>query len=425
MSQVSDSNKVINILADENMLGLEASFACEGAPRFELKTMPGRDIQPDDVVGCDVLLVRSVTQVDQELISESKLRFVGSATAGLDHVDLAYLKEKGVPFANAKGANALAVAEYVITCLAFLSQQKKQNFFKKQIAIVGYGHVGKALASKLRVLGGEPIIYDPFLAEQEVAGQKVAEQGLVEPRAEEVAFSSWQDVLDADVVSLHVPLTDSGAYPTKYMISKEFFEKFSKDGALINAARGGVVDEQALLSALESSQLSCVLDVWEGEPQISGDVCALVEVASPHVAGYSLEAKLRATEMLKDRLLERLNIKNLIKTNTCSGNLKWLSEEKVPASIDTWEDFYGLLLALYSPQVDTDSLRSIQRSCSSDRTKAKAFDAQRKGYAHRAEWSSYACNGAYASTSLGFDLADLGFQVGDKLEKSKENQSDS
>lgn len=223
------------------------------------------------LASADALLVRTVTKVDASLLLHApRLRWLGSATAGFDHIDTNAVADAGVRLFVASGCNASAVGDYVARVLA--------DSDARRVAIVGYGHTGKAAAQRLSRQGRLVVPFDPPL-------------GLP---------TSWDEVLGCDAVSFHVPLTGSGPHATRHMVRQADFNR-ARWRILIQASRGGVVDESALKSWIRSGG-AAVVDVWENEPEIDTDLCALASLATPHIAGYSVQAKFRATRMCLENL---------------------------------------------------------------------------------------------------------------------------
>jgi erythronate-4-phosphate dehydrogenase len=351
------------ILADENIPNVQQSFS----PFGEVKTVLGRDINAAMLTDVDVLLVRSVTPVNEQLLIGSQVKFVGSATTGTDHVDLDYLAKAGVHFSHAHGANARSVTEYVLAVLAQLHVTRAIDFFDKKVGIIGLGKVGGGLYDALTKLGIHCIGYDPLIAQDSYAN-----------------MMNLDEVLRADIVCVHTPLTNIGDYPTSYMLDDSQLVKLKQGAVLINAGRGEVVDNKALLGVYNTnSKLITALDVWEHEPAIHQDVLALVDIATPHIAGYSFDGKVRATKMLKDSFCDFFNIDNS-------------PEEKLVASgleidIDTSGDFRDVvcaaILSAYPISKDDEGLRQAQ--VMNDVELAMHFDALRKNYWQRREFSQY------------------------------------
>ena len=270
---------MMKIVADENIPLLMECFSDIG----KVVPVSGRNLTAGDLVDADALLIRSVTRVNESLISNSSVKFVGTATAGFDHVDHEFLKKQGIFFTNAPGCNAVSVVEYVIAALDILAERDNFDIRDRTVGIVGKGQVGGRLYRLLEKLGVTVYANDP-LCEREAA----------------VEFLELDELLSqCDVVCLHTPLTRSGDYPTHHLIGAEQLEKMQSGAILINAGRGGVVDNAALKHCLQNGkELSVVLDVWEFEPDADPDLISLVDIATPHIAGYSLDGKIRGTEMI-------------------------------------------------------------------------------------------------------------------------------
>ena len=284
-------NKLMKIYFDENML-----FATEFFSEFgELIAFNGRSLRPEQLRDADVLLVRSITQVNEALLAVNKnIQFIGTATIGTDHIDKAYLNEQKISFSSAPGCNAVSVAEYVISALVVLSERYVINLLSLTIGIVGAGNTGSRLSEKLSALGIKHVLCDPLLAKNQVDSRN---------------FVSLEQALSCDVVSLHVPKTMQGEHATFHLLNEARLSSMSDKQILINACRGEVVDNQALLSMKQKGhQLKLVLDVWENEPNILQQLIPYCDIATAHIAGYSLEGKARGTEMLYQALCYDLGI---------------------------------------------------------------------------------------------------------------------
>ena len=264
----------MKIIADQNMPLVEQLFTQYG----DVKLLPGRAITSEDLVDAELLLVRSVTRVDRQLLEGTGVRFVGSATIGTDHIDLDYLAEAGIQFAHAPGCNAEAVVQYDLSVMAELMPQWRS----KKVGIVGCGNVGGRLYRRLCDLGVNCAVYDPLLEAGTIAG-----------------LGNLAAVLTCDIICLHTPLTTAGDYPSHHLFDAEVLASLKPDVLLINAGRGAVIDNQALLEAFKGGfKAQVALDVWETEPAVDRNLMDYVAIATPHIAGYSLEGKVRGTEMV-------------------------------------------------------------------------------------------------------------------------------
>ncbi|WP_286233092.1 4-phosphoerythronate dehydrogenase [Thalassotalea sediminis] len=280
----------MKIYYDENM-----PYAADFFGEFgQLKPFNGRALKADTLVDADVLLVRSITDVNHDLLQNSpNISFIGTATIGVDHIDQAYLQSQNIAFSSAPGCNAISVAEYVLSALVVLAERYCFSIFDRTVGIVGAGNTGSRLSEKLTALGIKHKLYDPILAASETDSRE---------------FSSFEDILNCDVISLHVPKTMSGECPTYHMFDSAVLARLTDSQILINACRGEVIDNKALL-ALKNAGMATklVLDVWEDEPDIEQALIPFCEIATAHIAGYSLEGKARGTEMLYLALCEQLN----------------------------------------------------------------------------------------------------------------------
>lgn len=270
----------LSVLVDENVPYALETFGTFGSVR----TLAGRRITAADVQDADVLIVRSVTRVDRALLSQSRVRFVGTATIGTDHVDVDYLNERGIAFASAPGSNATSVAEYVIAALLLSAHARQASLEGAAIAIIGVGNVGRRVAARAQGLGMQCLLNDP---PRQRAGDGPD-------------FVTLDDALArADYVTLHVPLERGGPDATAGMADRRFFEKMKSRAVFLNTSRGGVVDEPALADALDSGRIAqAILDVFRREPDIDAEMVRRAFVATPHIAGYSFDGKVEATLML-------------------------------------------------------------------------------------------------------------------------------
>ena len=235
------------------------------------------EITPDTVRDADALIVRTRTRIDKELIEGSKVRFVATATIGYDHINQDYCNQAGVRWVSCPGCNAQAVCDYVEEAISTMKSGKKAL----TVGIVGYGHVGKLVAQMANKKGYRVLLSDPPLG----------------------IGASLQEIAPlCDVLTFHTPLTHDGAYPTYHLGNADVLRLCKPDALIINAARGGLIDEQALLAHISTfpskeEKGGIAIDCWEGEPTINRALLQKVDLASFHIAGYSIEGKMRASEM--------------------------------------------------------------------------------------------------------------------------------
>ena len=284
----------MKIYFDENMPFAKEFFSHISGVDTQLIPFSGRDLTAQTVVDADGLLVRSITQVNEALLSKNnRLFFVGTATIGTDHIDEEYLTKRGIRFYSAPGCNAISVAEYVLSALVVLAERYLLDLFSLTVGIVGGGNTGTRLSEKLMALGIPYKICDPHL-EQKSSDKRT--------------FFSLEEVLTCDVISLHVPKVTQGKYPTYRLLHQDNLIKLRDDQILISACRGDVIDNHALLALKKAGHgIKLVLDVWQGEPEVLRELIQYTELATAHIAGYSLEGKARGTELLYRALCQQLN----------------------------------------------------------------------------------------------------------------------
>mgnify|MGYP003531030561 FL=1 len=259
----------MQVIIDKGIPFLDGVFGSD----IEVRHLPPEEITNKAVRNADALVVRTRTRIDKNLLAGSKVRFVATATIGFDHIDQAYCREAGVEWMSCPGCNAEAVCDYVKEALNTL----KSGESGKTLGVIGYGHVGKLVAEMAKRKGYEVLVSDPPLG----IGQSLAE---IAPLC--------------DVLTFHTPLTHEGEHATYHMCNADILRRCKPNALLINAARGGVIDENALLEHMKKMpEMQVVLDCWEGEPMLNRELLEKVNLASFHIAGYSIQGKMRASEM--------------------------------------------------------------------------------------------------------------------------------
>ncbi len=377
----------MKIIADENIARVAEYFGTEG----RLTVMPGRHINAQAVMDADVLLVRSVTVVDELLLKHSRCKFVGTATSGIDHIDVEWLSKNNIGLGWARGSNAESVVNYVFSALAALSRQKSFDWRSLSYGIVGCGEVGRRLASRLQAMHCHIQIYDPFLH----ANQPLAAH-----------FSTYEQVLQQDVVTFHVPITTSEPWPTFHMLGEPELVAFSPQKILINAARGAVFDTAALLARLiEHPQQPVVLDAWEGEPAIDPGLMERVAIATPHIAGYSKEGKLNGTHMIHAEFRRFFGLERQAEPEPVAEKMVI----EIPKNLEPLAQLNHLITNAYDVMQDHDRMQTLLHS--SDL--AAQFDQLRKNYPVRHEFSAFsvkrknlAADVQHQASVLGFTLLD-------------------
>ncbi|PCI73768.1 MAG: 4-phosphoerythronate dehydrogenase [SAR86 cluster bacterium] len=374
----------MKIFADKNILAVQSNFSRHG----ELHFFDGRSVSRADLIDADALLVRSITPINESLLDGTKIRFVGTATSGIDHVDTAYLLDAGIHFVDAKGSNANAVVDYCFTALAFAALHRNFSLPGSRIGIVGAGAVGGLFATKLEKLGIEVRCHDPFLALRG-EGNRV--------------YYSLQEVLDCDVVSLHVPLTTDGPHPTRNLLGAEELTALRKNAILINACRGCVVDELALKPLLSKrDDIMTVFDVWAYEPTIDSSLAQTVDIATPHIAGYSKEAKSNATKILARAFEEHFRLSAAEEEEAGEGNADVVAVENAPEKLAQW----STLLTAFP----LDKLSEQFKQALNDGVGPEAFDSFRQKLLQRREFTSRPLGRDIYSLNQQEQLIVLGFR---------------
>lgn len=249
----------------------------------EVVYLPGKEITASVVRDADALITRTRTQCNRQLLEGSKVRFIGTATIGFDHIDTEYCREAGITWSNCPGCNAGAVEQYLHSVLLLLQQEKHVELKDACLGIVGVGHVGSHILSLAERLGMRILLNDP-------------------PRADhgEEGFVSLETLArECDIITFHTPLERNGEYRTFHLADRDFFYSLRKKPYIINTSRGEVVETEAILEALDKGLIGgAVLDVWENEPHINLELLDKVFIGTPHIAGYSADGKANATRMV-------------------------------------------------------------------------------------------------------------------------------
>ena len=381
----------MKIVADSQIPLVREAFSNTG----ELHLHAGRSITPDIIKDADILLVRSVTPVNAALLNNSSIRFVATATSGIDHVDVEYLQDSEIGFASAHGSNAQSVVEYVLSSLFVLAEQNNFNPKDKTVGIIGCGEVGSRLRKSLETIGMQFLINDPPLKD----------------KTGDPMFIELEDVMQADIVSLHTPLTTSGPCPTRYLVDEKFLSRMKQDAILVNTSRGGVVNSNALANHIRQHQeFSVVLDVWEHEPEIGHDLLASVEIGTPHIAGYSTDAKIRATSMIYNAACSYLGLSQTWKP---AGGLldAGLQEFNIADEVNDFDAIAMAVKAHYDVRSDAASLRRMLEVDSEQ--SGLYFDELRKNYPLRREFSATSVKLPPNHKNLVNQFLHLGFTVAD------------
>lgn len=365
----------LRLVADDLMPGVEACCARLRGVDVEVVRRPGRQLAAADVRDADILLVRSVTRVDAALLAGSRVGFVGTATIGTDHLDLDWLTARRLAWSAAPGCNARAVAEWVLATLLRLAVHDGVTLAGRRLGIVGMGHVGRELARLARAAGLRVLACDPFLTAADLPADLAG-----------IPLLTLDALLAAaDTLSLHVPLTRGGAHPTHHLLDAARLARLAPGTWLINAARGGVIDNPALRARLAGGAGPVVaLDVWEGEPSPDPALLALVFQGSAHIAGHSLEGKWRGTWQIMQAAAAHLG-------TTLDGRLEDILPGggelllDVPVSGTPEQRLAAVLGRVVAQREDDAALREALAGADP----AAGFDALRKGYGTRREFPAH------------------------------------
>lgn len=290
------------MVVDDKILFIRGVFE----PHAEILYLPGSEIRQEHLQDADCLLVRTRTHCDKKLLSGTRVKFIGTATIGFDHIDTKWCEENGITWTNAPGCNSGAVAQYITAALHEMANRLGFNLKDKTLGIIGAGHVGKKVEKVAHELDMKVILNDP--PRERLEGPS--------------AFSDLPALLqNADIITIHVPLNRDGRDNTFQMVGKEFLETLKPGAILINSSRGEVIDEgevvrklrklrelRELNPSLVTRHLSLVLDVWPHEPEINLELLGLTSIATPHIAGYSVEGKYNATKMIVEAVSQHFQL---------------------------------------------------------------------------------------------------------------------
>lgn len=373
----------MNLIADSDIPYIKGIFE----PYFDtVSYKKGCDIQNSDVLHTDILIVRTRTKCNESLLKNSRVRVVATATIGTDHIDLDYCKSVGIKVFSAPGCNSAAVQQYV---LAGILEYLKLLPSKKAVTlgVVGVGNIGRLVCNIGKALGMNVLKNDP-------------------PRERAEGGSSFVNIdtiaKESDIVTFHVPFSRYGIDSTYNLADELFFQKLKANALIINTSRGGIVNEEVLLKASNTEGINYILDVWENEPKMNFDLLNNAMIATPHIAGYSLEGKINATKMVVDSIFDYLGLskkwepeENLAKQKIHINLLKFIENKEL--------NLNKLIKEVYNIRSDDETLRQNPAN----------FEMLRNSYCYRRENSAYTIIGKDKHNKEILDL--LGFQTGDEI----------
>lgn len=357
--------------------------------------LPDREITRNDLFDADALIVRSKTPINRALLEGTPVQFVGTATAGSDHVDSAYLEKRGIYWNASPGCNANSVSEYLTAALLTLRARHGFDLEGKTIGVIGCGNVGHRVVQKCEALGMNVLRNDPPLAAVST----------------DPDFQSLETVLaESDIVSLHVPFVKKGPWPTTHMANYRFFEQLKPGAIFINAARGSVCDYDALLDAKRGGAVSrMVIDVWDPEPSFRTDMLKMADLASPHIAGHSYEGKLNGTIACYNELCNFFEISKEWDIADSLPNPEVPAVKIDCAHRDDEDVLHEIIRQVYDVEIDDTLIREATVHDEIDR--ARNFDALRKNYRIRREFKNTVVDLQNAHDSLRRKVKGMGFVI--------------
>jgi erythronate-4-phosphate dehydrogenase len=379
----------MKFVVDKNIPLVEKAFQSLG----EVTLIETGEFTPEVVCNADVLVVRSETKVNQSLLDGSRVKFVGTATIGTDHIDLEYLKSKGIIFASSPGCNSNSVKEYIVAALLHLSLLKGFSLKGKSIGIVGVGNVGSKVVKVAEAFGLAVLQNDP-------------------PRARIESNSTFvplDELMSADIITLHVPLTQTGEDATYHLFDEKRFGKMKNGVVFINTSRGAVVETASLKKAVTENRIAAtIIDVWENEPKIDTELLQSVAIGTPHIAGYSLEGKTNAVRMIREAFCNHYQIDSSWDPDKEMG-VSDVTQITVPDDILSAEEIlHRVVSRCYNIAYDDEKLTGMLTLPSVYR--AEYFKKLRTNYGIRREFTNVTIHLPTRHESLKEIITTLGFK---------------
>ncbi len=321
----------------------------------EVIFLPGNRFTPEAVKDADALIIRTRTRCNRELLENSKVRFIATATIGYDHIDTDYCREAGITWTNAPGCNASSVAQYLHSALLLLERRHGFRLTDLCIGIVGVGNVGRKVKQTAESLGMRVLLNDPPR----------------QARERNEAFTDLETIArECDIITFHTPLDRESEHRTYHLADDAFFRSLCKRPVIINTSRGEVIETQALLRAFEEETISdAVIDVWENEPHIDLTLLYKVFIGTPHIAGYSADGKANATRMSLASLCDYFRLPKDFRIEPPAPACPLL---EAATEADA-------LLSIYNPERDSEALKS----------NPSLFESLRGNYPLRREKEAY------------------------------------
>ena len=378
----------MKIVVDENIPFVVECFSSIG----QVVALSGRKITPDIVADADALIVRSITRVDTNLLTNSKVSFVGTATIGFDHIDIDFLQKRNIGFASAPGSNANSAAEYVIAALLEIAKKHNINLEDKSIGVIGVGNVGSRAAKKASALGMRLKLNDPPL----------------QRKTNDPKYLPIEELFDCDFITMHTPLTFQGEDKTFHLADEKFFKSLKDGSIFLNTSRGGVVETDALKTVTKTGLLKAVvLDVWENEPSIDTELLQIVDIGTPHIAGYSLDGKINGMIMIYKAVCEYFGIEPEFNVDSFLPKPA-IAELKISLAGGNEQDaLHSAVQKIYNISEDDHKLRGIVKE--KEEKMGEFFDNLRKNYHVRREFKNTKVTVDNKNSSLAKKLEGIGF----------------
>lgn len=382
---MTNTKNNIKIIADNNIPFLKGVLE----PFVDIEYYPGEQITNEKVINADALIVRTRTKCNKELLNTTNVKLITTATIGFDHIDTKFCEKNNIKWLNAPGCNSSSVHQYIITSLLHIAEKEKFDLTNKTIGVVGVGNVGSKVQKAAVALGMNVLLNDP--PRERIEGRN--------------SFVSLQKIKDeADIITLHVPLIKEGIDKTFHLVSENFFDELKKQPIIINSSRGEVVKTSAIKNAVKNNKVkNVVLDVWENEPEIDLELLELVDISTPHIAGYSAEGKANGTSVCVNAVNEFFNLG--IEENWYPQEIPFAAQgNKIEIDCKNKNDQKILFEAVsqtYDLLQDSNLLKKSPGT----------FEKQRGDYPIRREFTNYNIKILNSNSYIGTKLKTLGFKM--------------
>jgi erythronate-4-phosphate dehydrogenase len=375
--------KSIKIIADDKIPYLKGALE----PFAIVQYVPGNEINHTILKDADTLITRTRTICNKDLLEGTKVKLIASATIGYDHIDTEYCNSEGISWTNAPGCNSGSVAQYIASALVRLSIKYNFDFSDKTIGIIGHGNVGSKVAHIAKILGMRVLVNDPPLKRNDKLPDSVSINEIYK---------------QSDILTFHVPLNKDGMDKTLKMLDEEVLDSIKPGSMIINSSRGEIFDNEALKKALKNKKIKgAVLDVWENEPNIDTELLNLLDFATPHIAGYSVDGKANGTAMSVQAISKyyQFGLDNWLPSNLPKPEN---AEIKIDCKGKTRQAIFAeAILATYDIALDDRLLRNS----------VNTFEEQRGNYPFRREFQIYTLSLTSDESHFANVLSEIGFKI--------------